>query len=89
MAELADNLKAYVQELVKLQQTGQYDALMGYKPSRGLCVHLKPQDGGEGVTACDGITRQDLQKLRGAGLITVNTPRAAWSLKLRPAAYAI
>lgn len=87
MAELPDKLKGYVQELVKLQQSGKYETLMGYKPSLGLKVHLKAQEGGEGATACEGITRQDLQKLRGAGLIAVNTPRAAWALKLRPAAY--
>ncbi|MEM8782446.1 MAG: hypothetical protein AAGE65_06260 [Planctomycetota bacterium] len=87
MAPIADPLKAYVQELVKLQQTGKYYPHMGYTPSRGLCLFLKAQEGDDHATACDGITRQDLRKLKRAGLISVTTPRSTWRVRLRLAAF--
>jgi hypothetical protein len=90
MPDLPDPLKIYVAELVERQQTGQYQALMGYTPSRGKHVHLKPiENGGEKATACEGITRTDLRKLEAAGLISINTPRSTWAVKLRPAAYGL
>ncbi len=87
MPDLSDTLKAYVAELVKLQQTGQYRDLMGYAPNLGKHVHLTAKEGNQTTTACEGITRPDLRKLEGAGLISVNTPRSTWTVKLRPAAF--
>ncbi len=90
MAELTDNLKQHLAELVAQQRTGRYEERMGYKPSRGLHVFLQPKEGGKDeaeATVCEGITRAQLRKLKAAGALSITAPRAAWSLKLRPAAY--
>lgn len=86
MADLPDNLKAHLAELVAKQKTGRYGQRMGYKPSHGLHVVLIENETGKEDTACEGITRDDLRKLARAGMITVNTPRAAWAIRLRNAA---
>ncbi len=86
MAKLPDNLQAWLKELVTQQQSGKFADRMGYSPSRGMHVVLIAKEGGGEETACEGITRNDLRKLQAAGLISINTPRATWALRLRAAA---
>ena len=87
MPELTDTLKGYLGQLVERQRSGKYHERMGYKPSHGKHVVLREKEGGNEETAADGITRPDLRKLAAAGMVSLNCPRAAWAVRLRPAAF--
>lgn len=80
-------LLTYLKELVAAQQSGRYLDQMGYVPSRKMCVTLRKQEGGGHDQACEGITRSQLRKLEGLKLMSINSPRSSWVLRLRPAAF--
>ena len=85
---LSEELRGHLQEMVKAQQSGRYEPVMGFAPARGRKVWVKSVEGGEETSLCEGITIEQLRSLDAAGLMSVTTPRSHWRLGLRPAAFA-
>ncbi len=80
-------LTAFVKELVAASQSGKYDEQMGFVPGRKLCINARHKGGETYDEFCQGITAAQLRKLEGAKLISINSPRSSWTIKLRPAAF--
>lgn len=84
---LPDELRGHLREMVEAQQSGKYQQVMGFAPARGRRVWVQAAGGKEEFALCEGVEPAQLRALAAAGLLTVNTPRSHWRLRLRPEAF--